>query len=190
MLFRSREIPAKAEGAMGMRRYRNMRRLLVVAIMLGLLTGGCTFYTRTTGAETVEDLQAEDRYKAVYAEHMDRLRQDFKLLAPTATSPGVCNIGGTKQGCYDADVKIISSLQEMLEALEETQVPPRYEPADALLKEALDLNIRALELRNQGIAQNDDAAFQEHREVMEEALAQWAEAYAAFPTDNPPQPPP
>ena len=165
----------------------------LLTLILGLLvTTGCTadFNTRTTRAETVEDLQAEDRYKDVYGEHMTRVRQDFQLLAPTESTPGACNAGGTKQGCYEADLKIISSLQDMFTALADTQVPPRYESADALLKEAIEMNIRALELRNQGIAQNDDAAFQKHKVVLKAAFELYAEAYAAFPRDNRPQPPP
>jgi hypothetical protein len=78
----------------------------------------------------------------------------------------------------------------MLEALEANPVPPRFVDGDKLLKEALAENIRGLQLRNQAIAENDDAAWKEHKVVLQEALTAFQRAYDAFPADNRPQPPP
>lgn len=68
--------------------------------------------------------------------------------------------------------------------------PPRYVGADAMLKRAIVKDIEALELRNQAIAESNDAAFQEHKIVLEEALELFQQAYKMFPEDNRPQPPP
>lgn len=165
------------------------RALAAVWIVCLVAVGGCVSL-RTTGAHTVEDLQAEDRYKAIYAEQMTKVRADIQLLAPTASNPGVCNVGGSQQGCYDVDAKLIQDLQAMLIALEATPVPPRYADADKLLREAIAEDIRGLELRNQAIAEKDDAAWKEHKVVLERALAIFQQAYQAFPEGNRPQPPP
>jgi hypothetical protein len=160
--------------------------------LLGLVTlGGCSVTLHTTGAATVEDLQAEDRYKAVYNEYMTRLHTRIQqLLAPTATSPGVCNVGGDKQGCYDADTAVIADFQALKSALDAIAVPPRFVKADQLLREGIAKDIEAMTLRNRAIAENDDAAWTQHQSVLEEAVAIMQQAYAAYPEDNRPQPPP
>jgi hypothetical protein len=69
-------------------------------------------------------------------------------------------------------------------------VPPRYVEADGLLREAIAEDIRGLELRNKAIAEHDDAAWTEHKVVLDMAIAGFQEAYLAFPADNRPQPSP
>jgi hypothetical protein len=158
--------------------------------MFGLIAiGGCVS-VRTTGAATIQDLQAEDGYKAVYAERMTKIQTDGLVFQPTTTTPGVCNKGGTKQGCFDGDVVLTQDLRATLDALAATAVPPRYVEADRLLREAITQDIRGLELRNKAIAENDDAAWTEHKIVLDQALAAIKEAYLAFPADNRPAPAP
>lgn len=151
--------------------------------------GGCVS-VRTTGAGSVEDLQAEEHYKAVYAQQMTRVQRDLQLFLPSGSNPGVCNAGGSKQGCYDADTKVIEDFQAMQAALETTTVPPRFVDADKLFREAIAGDVRGLELRNQAIANGDDEAWTEHKVVLEEAQAAFQKAYQAFPEDNRPLPPP
>jgi len=166
------------------------RPVLAAAWVVCLVAvSGCSL--RITGVDSVDEFQAEDRYNATYAEHMTQIHVDAqRLFAPTATSPGVCNVGGSKQGCYDADLIAIEDLQAMLNALEAIPVPPRYADADRLLREGIAEQIRGLELRNQSIAENDQAAWTEHQVALEQAAAILQQAYAAFPADNRPQPPP
>jgi hypothetical protein len=121
---------------------------------------------------------------------MARLHEATQVFVPSSGNPGVCNKGGTKQGCYDADVQLIQSLQAMLTAFAALPVPRRFVEADKLLRDAIAENIRGLELRNKGIAQQDHAAFTEHKVVLERALAGYAKAYQAYPDDKRPQPPP
>jgi hypothetical protein len=154
-----------------------------------LILAGCVT-VRTTGAESVDDFAAEEQYKAVYSARMTAVAVDGKLFAPTGSSPGVCNVGGSKQGCYDADTTMIQDLQAMLDALETTAVPPRFAQADELLKEALAGNIRGLQLRNQAIADSDNTVWKEHAVALEQALSTYQRAYEAFPADNRPRPPP
>lgn len=121
---------------------------------------------------------------------MTRLHEVTQVFAPNSANPGVCNKGGTKQACYDADVQAIGSLQAMLTAFAAVPAPPRFVEADRLLRNAIAENIRGLELRNQGIAEQDNAAFTEHKVILERALADYAKAYQAYPDDNRPQPRP
>lgn len=166
-------------------------RWLAAALMCMAAVGGCiSFSTKTTGAATIEDLQAEENYKAVYAMQMANVQAQMALFAPSGSNPGVCNVGGTKQGCYDADANAIEAFRGLISALEAIRVPPRFVEADRLLREAFAENIRGLQLRNEAIANNDNAAWIEHKTVLESAQAAILKAYAAFPADNPPMPPP
>jgi hypothetical protein len=158
-------------------------------VAFAIVIAGCVT-VRTTGAASVEDLQAEDRYKAVYAAQMAKVETDLQLFAPTASAPGVCNVGGLKQGCYDVDSIVIADYRAMLTALAASPVPPRYADGDALLRQAIADNIRGLELRNRAIAQNDQAAWPEQRSVLPAAVASFGRAWQMFPVDNRPQPAP
>ena len=174
---------------MSPRRPFRPRMVAAVWVICLLSVGGCVSL-RTTGAENVDDFAVEEQYKAVYAEHMTTVAVDGKLFAAAGSNPGVCNVGGNKQGCYEADATMIEDLQAMLDAIEATPVPPRYADGDELLREALSGNTRGLQLRNQAITENDNAAWKEHKVVLEQALATFQRAYDAFPADNRPQPPP
>lgn len=156
-----------------------------------VLLGGCAS-VRTVGADNPQDLAAEERYKAVYAGQMAEVNQNSTLFNPGPGNPGVCNIGGTKQGCYDADVKAIASWQAMLSALALVPVPPRYVAADNLLRVAIGDVIQGLELRNKGLTgpNGDDAAFAEHKVVLARGIDGLTTAYRAYPSDNAPQPAP
>ena len=169
------------------------RRARFIWLCIGLpmlVLAGCNVYVRTSGAESIDELQAEDTYRAVYAEHMHRLHQDLQLFAPTETSPGVCNAGGELQGCHDAGEVVIADLEAMRSALEDLEIPPRYEAGHAALMDAIETNIRGLQLRNDAIARKDNELWQEHRPVLEGVAAQWQAAYEAFPEDNRPAPAP
>jgi hypothetical protein len=159
---------------------------VLASILLITLVGCVSFDTRTSGAASVEDFQAENAYLAVYMEHMSTYAKDVKVFAPSGTDPGPCNEGGTKQGCYDADKQVIASLTAMLSAIQGTKVPPRFLEADRLLRDALAKNINGLDLRNQAIAKADDALWQQHVQALQDAQAAWTAAYAAFPADNKP----
>lgn len=166
------------------------RRVLAGLWVAGLISVGGCVSLQTTGAGNVQDLQAEGRYKAIYAEQMTKIGVDNQLFAPASSKPGVCNVGGSQQGCFEADAQLILDFQGMLKALEATPVPPRYSNADKLLREAIAEDIRGLGLRNQAIAQHDDAAWTEHKIVLQNALAGLQQAYQAFPGDNRPEPAP
>jgi hypothetical protein len=163
------------------------RSLLGVIVVLLMTLAGCvTVGVHTTGAASVDDLNAENAYVAVYMDHMTVLSRDMLPFAPSGNNPGVCNKGGTKQGCYDVDAKVITDLNAMLDALAATAVPPRFADANGLLRDAITKNVQGLDLRNRAIAHNDNNAWQQHGPLLEQAEAGWKAAYAAFPADNRP----
>jgi hypothetical protein len=168
------------------------RTALAGILLLAVSTiGGCvTVTTRTTGAATLADLGAEDQYRQVYAQQMGNVHVGLALFAPNGSNPGVCNVGGTKLGCYDADTALIRDFEAMRTALEATTVPPRFVDADTLLRAAIDKDIQGLQLRNQAIATNDDALWKQHGPVLAEAQTAFQAAYRAFPEDNRPLPAP
>jgi hypothetical protein len=163
------------------------RSLLGLTVVLLLTLAGCvTVGVHTTGAGSADDLKAENAYIAVYMDHMTVLSRDLLPFAASGSNPGVCNKGGTKQGCYDVDAKVITDLNAMLDALSATTVPPRFAEANGLLRDAITKNVQGLDLRNRAIANNDNDAWQRHGPLLEQAEAGWKAAYASFPADNRP----
>ena len=160
--------------------------LALASVLLAILAACVTVGVHTTGAASIEDLNAENDYVAVYMEHMTVFGRDMQLFAASGVNPGVCNKGGVKQGCYDAETKVISDLNGMLSALVATTVPPRFVEADRLLRDAIARNVEGLEMRNQAIANDDNVAWQQHASLLEQAQAGWTAAYGAFPADHRP----
>ena len=165
---------------------RSFLGLGLIVVLLMSLAGCATISIHTTGAGSVDDLNAENAYVAVYMDHMTVLSHDLLAFAASGSDPGVCNKGGTKQGCYDADAKVIADLNAMLNALAAGAILPRFAEADRLLRDAITKNVQGLDLRNRAIANNDNNAWQQHGPLLEQAQAGWTAAYAAFPTDNKP----
>jgi hypothetical protein len=156
-------------------------------MVLSIATLGCvSFSVNTTGAASVEDLEAENAYIAVYMDHMTQLAGDLKAFAPSGDNPGPCNKGGVKQDCYAADARAIETITAMLEALKTINVPPRFVDADRMLRDALAKNVEGLQLRNQALQTGDDETWTKHTSVLEEAQTAWTAAYAAFPADHRP----
>lgn len=160
-------------------------------VWLVLLMGVVGCVEVTPFVRTDEDEQAEALYKETYAEHMLGIHETFdELFAPSGSNPGVCNVGGNRQACYDADVIAIDRWEAMLQALDAIPVPPRYVEGDRLLREAIRGNVRGLELRNKAFTDQDQAAWDEHEQAIAESTSLFLEAWEAFPADNRPQPPP
>jgi hypothetical protein len=60
-------------------------------------------------------------YKTVWSNDWQSVIHDAVPWAPSGTSPGVCNKGGSKQGCIDADQKVAQDLQRFLGDLAATK---------------------------------------------------------------------
>jgi hypothetical protein len=119
------------------------RSAIALAVVLLALAGCMSFSVKTTGAASVDDLNAENAYIALYMDHMTTYSSDLKAFQRSGNDPGPCNKGGNAQKCFDVDAAVIADLTAMLSALEGTKVPPRYVEADRLLRDALRRTSRA-----------------------------------------------
>ena len=145
---------------------------------------------KVTNASTAADFVNEQRYNDVYQRDLTTIQTAAVPFAATATTPGVCGKGGTKQGCFDTGEKVIVDLRAMLTDLSRVSVPPRYLKADADLRKGLQLDIDALTLRDQAIATKDpNASFDASNQKGQQADALLHQAYGEFPADNAPKPP-
>jgi hypothetical protein len=99
-------------------------RIGMVGVWLAcLLVIGACVSVRTIGAANADDLAAEEAYKAAYTRGNTGVQQANQLFAPSEGNPGVCNIGGTKQGCVDADRAAESAFRQMLAELDAVKLP-------------------------------------------------------------------
>jgi hypothetical protein len=163
--------------------------LAIAVVYVGWVHLGLGFSSRSTGAATAQDYANELTYNAVWQRDMTTIATDSEPFRATATSPGVCNAGGSKQGCYDTDARVIADLRTMLTDLSSLTVPPRYRSADMLVRQGIQANIVGLELRNDAISSgNPDASFEQSNAKLKEADADLRQAYSEFPTDNRPAP--
>ena len=157
---------------------------LLLAIVAAV--AGCN--VRVIGADSAREFAAEDQYRAAYEQGVAKVVGDTQAFAPSTTTPGVCNKGGSKQGCYDADTAVIADLNQVVALLTQVSVPARFANGDRLLKAAIAKDIRALEMRNEAIANSDDTLWAAHKPLLDQAIADLHAAYLAFPEDNRPLP--
>lgn len=73
---------------------RKPRSILVAAALLSLALPGCGL---TVSTFSINDAA----YKAMWATDWGAINADARAFAPSSGSPGSCNTGGTKIGCYD-----------------------------------------------------------------------------------------
>jgi hypothetical protein len=168
---------------------RRSTRLLAVAVVVGMaaLAAGCGASVGVT--VHVEDHQ-EELFRQQWRDHWARVRADAVPYRPTAISPGVCNVGGSRQLCHDTDVVVAADVTDLLPMLVGPGVPARFRSASAELQAALRMDVRALGLRAYAIEHTDDHAWQQSRTVMASAITRIQAAWAKFPPADPPDPPP
>jgi hypothetical protein len=161
-----------------------------VAMLCMVSSASCGAVTITTFSVSAEDHQAEENYKTVWSTHMTQFQTDSQPFAASSSNPGVCNIGGSQQGCFDATTQVIAGLQAMIAALEITPVPPRYVEPDRAFRAALTQMIQAMQSRNQALSTGDDTLWQQSNTAIQTAVAAIHAAYQTFPLDNRPVPGP
>jgi len=59
------------------------RKALAAGVLCLIAVGACVSF-RTFGAATVEDLHADEQYKAVYGEQMAIVRDDLQVFLPAS----------------------------------------------------------------------------------------------------------
>jgi hypothetical protein len=130
-------------------------------------------------------------YKAVWSKNSDQLARDDVPYRPTATTPGVCNIGGDAQRCASTDIAVTRDLRVFLTDLQTTSVPPQYRRASAAFVKAVQLEIKGL---HQRVASLQTGGTSELLRTSNMTLAAAHEAvqsaYAMFPAVDRPTPTP
>src|ERR1700716_1363179 len=96
------------------------RMALVVLGSLSIVQTGCV----ASGQVTTGDVAIEQQYKMIWHRDILQVRQAAVPLAASGASPGVCNVGGSKQACYETSEKVATDLQTLLDDLRAITVPP------------------------------------------------------------------
>lgn len=168
---------------------RKQRSILVAAGLLSLALSGCGL---TVSTFSINDAA----YKAMWARDWGAINGDARAFAPRGGSPGSCNTGGTKIGCYDASVKVADDLQTLVNDLKTTSTPSQYTTASATLDQAANLDIAGLKLRAQSLtaaestSPQDNAMFAKGQADIHQASPEFSVAYSAFPSYDQPLPRP
>jgi hypothetical protein len=164
---------------------------LITGVLL-LASVGCGVSASVHGGVITGD----GPYRSAWKQSWQRVIEDEARYAATATSPGACNAGSTKQACVNADQKLASDLRVMQEALSTVHVPDEYSRATALTMQALAHDLRALTLRMRSLSAGDwtlaqrNAWFQESKSEFAAAYTLFARAWTAFPDWARPSPAP
>jgi hypothetical protein len=149
------------------------RRLIGLLVLLCLATPACQASVSTAGDT--------DAYLAMWDEHWGAIETDLGPLVPTASSPGVCNAGGEKQGCHDASERLLADFIAFQDVLETFDVPEGVEETHDSLGRALAKAIEGAQLRMKAIEEQDDGAWNAANEALKEASALSQQAYQQFP---------
>jgi hypothetical protein len=132
-----------------------LRRTVAVAVLVACVEG-CS----VSVVSSSDNLLQEAKYDALWSADWTRIAIDYRPMQATASSPGVCNIGGSKQGCYDADLRTISGFRRLASDLSGAAVvPPEFARANTTLHRGIADYIQGLSERDEAIAsQNPDAS--------------------------------
>jgi hypothetical protein len=150
---------------------------LAVLAGLGAISGNLTFFATKDHPE----LAAEGRYRKV-------ISRDFGALEPLNAALDACNIGGTRQGCYDASNKMIDALNSLLRDLNTTYVPSRYVDGNDAVRHAVQRLLDGFQTRNSGLAANDNASFVRGNDELKQGNSDLRRAWRHFPADARPVP--
>lgn len=151
--------------------------LLGVLVGLGAISGNLTFFATKGHPEPA----AEGRYRKV-------IGRDFGALEPLNAGLDVCNIGGTRGGCYDASNEMIDALNSLLRDLNTTYVPSRYVDGNNAVRHAVQRLRDGFQTRNSGLAANDNASFVRGNDELKHANSDLSRAWRHFPADARPVP--
>jgi hypothetical protein len=130
------------------------------------------------------------KYDKLWAADWHKIVIDERPFIASASSPGVCNIGGTKQGCYDADLALIADFRKLGTDLSGSVVPSEFAQANTTLHLAIQQFIQALSDRNDAIASgNPDATLTPSNNELTVAQRTFEQAFSeykgAYPPPNP-----
>lgn len=90
----------------------------------------------------------EARYDRLWNADWERFSTDEAPLVPSKSSPGVCNAGGNKEGCYEVDSKLVSDYRRLLSDLSGSVVPPEFSQGNETARTGIQDEIVGLLERN------------------------------------------
>jgi hypothetical protein len=136
------------------------------------------------------NLVKEQQYDVRWNTGWTNVARDSKPLQTTSTSPGVCNAGGSKQGCYDADAKLIADYTALAKALSGSIVPSEFVKANDTVHQGIAADIRGLTERDTLIAtQNANGTFEQSNQSLEQAQSLFKSSIGEFKGPNRPENP-
>jgi hypothetical protein len=147
--------------------------LVCVLAIVGARVVGfkASVFTIQTGDNTV----AEFAYSQTVRADVDAMNTAAQGLHP------VCDAGGQRQGCYDADQRMIATLDTIITSLGRQAVPPRYAPPHQRLVAALTLGMKGFALRNTAIVNGHDADWKQSNAEIQQATSAINAALAEYP---------
>jgi hypothetical protein len=119
------------------------RVAVLITALIALPAAGCGASVSVHGGV----ISGDGPYRAAWKHWWDGIQRDEKPYRATATSPGVCNVGGNKQACAATDARVAGSLRGLRTALRSVHVPGPYRRATNLTLLAISQDLRALNLR-------------------------------------------
>jgi hypothetical protein len=164
----------------------------VAAAALALAGGGCGVSLSSSGGV----IHGDGPYRAAWQTGWSAVRRDASPYARTSTSPGVCNIGGNKAGCFQTDFRVAADERWLAGELRRVHVPAQYRAATALTLRALAAEEKGLTSRMQALRAGPytmaqrDVWWRRSRAQLAEANPVFRRGYAAFPAWARPVPAP
>ena len=123
--------------------WRTGRVAVLITALIALPAAGCGVSVSVHGGV----ISGDGPYRAAWKQWWRRIQRDEKTYRATATSPGVCNMGGSKQACVATDEKVAGDLRGLRTALRSVHVPGPYRRATNLTLLAVSQDLRGLNLR-------------------------------------------
>lgn len=130
---------------------------LVGVVMFGIVLPNLRPSSPASGTG-VRDPKGEAAYRAVYQPDAAVVHADSAPFAGSASRPGVCSKGGTRQACAAAGEKVLGDLRKLQADLGKVAAPARFSQGDSLLKQGIQAEIEGLTLRDQAMVSNDPTA--------------------------------
>ena len=114
--------------------------------------------------------QQEAKYDTIWNSAWNQIAKDSQPLKATSTSPGVCNIGGSQQVCFDTDVKLIADYRLIGSKLSGSVVPSEFGKANRTFLEYVSATIKGLSSRDAAIvSQNPNASLTQSNNYLKTA---------------------
>jgi hypothetical protein len=165
---------------------------IVLGVVGALLLSGCGASVSVSAGVITND----GAYLTAWRTGWTAVERASALYSPTATSPGACNKGSTKEACHETDLHVAQAMGRLGESLSHVSVPAAYKTANVEMLQAMRTHLRGLSLRMHSLEAGDyteaerDGWFTESKALMAESHTLAQKAYQSFPQWARPKPAP